>query len=31
MVMRYWGATGVYAETFADLVEPEAEVFAAAS
>jgi hypothetical protein len=24
MVMRYWGMTGVYAETFADLVDPEA-------
>ena len=24
MVMRYWGATGVYAETFADLVDPTA-------
>jgi hypothetical protein len=24
MVMRYWGATGVYAETFADLVDAEA-------
>lgn len=24
MVMRYWGATGVYAETFADLVDREA-------
>jgi hypothetical protein len=24
MVMRYWGATGVYAETFADLVVPAA-------
>jgi hypothetical protein len=23
MVMRFWGATGVYAETFADLVIPE--------
>jgi hypothetical protein len=23
MVMRYWGAAGVYAETFADLVVPE--------
>ena len=25
MVMRYWGETGVYAETFADLVDPEAQ------
>jgi hypothetical protein len=24
MVMRYWGTTAVYAETFADLVDPEA-------
>ena len=24
MVMRYWGVSGVYAETFADLVDPEA-------
>ena len=24
MVMRYWGATGVYADTFADLVDPAA-------
>ncbi len=24
MVMRYWGATNVYANTFADLVDPEA-------
>jgi peptidase C39-like protein len=24
MVMRYWGASGVYAETFADLVDSEA-------
>jgi hypothetical protein len=24
MVMRYWGATGVYATSFADLVRPEA-------
>ena len=24
MVMRYWGTTGVYAETFADLVDAEA-------
>lgn len=25
MVMRYWGARGIYAETFADLVDVEAE------
>ena len=25
MVMRYWGETGVYAETFADLVDAEAQ------
>lgn len=25
MVMRYWGETGVYAETFADLVDVEAQ------
>jgi hypothetical protein len=25
MVMRYWGATGVYAETFSDLVDGEAQ------
>jgi hypothetical protein len=25
MVMRYWGATDVYAETFADLVDPAAQ------
>ena len=25
MVLRFWGATGVYAETFADLVVPSAE------
>ncbi len=25
MVMRYWGATGVYADTFADLVDAEAQ------
>ncbi len=25
MVMRYWGAAGVYADTFADLVDPAAQ------
>jgi hypothetical protein len=25
MVMRYWGETGVYAETFSDLIDPEAQ------
>jgi hypothetical protein len=25
MVMRYWGATGIYAEAFAELVDPVAE------
>lgn len=25
MIMRFWGATGVYAETFADLVDTEAQ------
>ena len=25
MVMRYWGATGIYAESFASLVDPRAK------
>ncbi len=29
MVMRYWGAANVYAETFAGLVDPGAGAFAA--